>query len=418
MRVLHLSMLYPPHILGGAEKSVAMLAEAQVALGHDVAAACTTPGPFEKQSRHDVTVYRMPHETSFWAEEWPQHSKLERGWRKFAQQFNTRLRDHFGRVIDDFRPDIVHTHSMVDVSTTVWQAAAQRHLPILHTLRDYDLLCADGSMYHDGGGCGLKCKVMTFSKVGRHRLTEGVAAVGQETLDIHRRAGFFDHLPSRLQRVIWNPAVVDGAGQGYVRPSRDGAPFTFGYLGRINEEKGVGTLIDAARLLAPGNWRVIVAGKANNAIQPFVDRAAGLAVEFPGFVDPKAFFEGIDVMIAPSIWAEPLPRTILESYAMGVPAIGARSGGIPDLIGHDNPAWLFDGGNAADLALRMQHALNAGRDALPGKAEFGHVLRETQPAIVASRYLDFYRDVIGARAGSNPNANPSANGTAYAGAAH
>jgi glycosyltransferase involved in cell wall biosynthesis len=397
MRILHLSMLYPPHILGGAERSVAMLAEAQTALGHDVAAACTTPGAFMREQRNGVSVFRMPHETSFWAEEWPQHGKLERGWRKFTQQFNYRLRDHFGTVIDEFQPDIVHTHSMVDVSTTVWEAAADRNRPILHTLRDYDLLCADASMWHDGGPCGVKCKVMTFAKVGRHRLTEGVAAVGRETLEIHRRAGFFDHLPDHLQKVIWNPAVVEGAGADYQRPSRQGQPFTFGYLGRINEEKGVGTLIDAARKLAPGNWQVVIAGKANNAIEPFVERAAGLPITFPGFMDARTFFEGIDVMVAPSIWAEPLPRTILESYAMGVPSIGARSGGIPDLIGRDNADWLFTPGSADDLAERMRQAIELGRDDLPGKDAFEPVLGETQPEIVARRYLAFYDEVIAAR---------------------
>lgn len=390
-------MLYPPHILGGAERSVAMLAEAQTALGHQVAAACTTPGEFVREQRNGVSVFRMPHETAFWAEEWPQHGKLERGWRKFTQQFNYRLRDHFGQVIDEFAPDVVHTHSMVDVSTTVWEAAAERDRPIVHTLRDYDLLCADASMWHDGGPCGVKCKVMTFAKVGRHRLTEGVAAVGRETLDIHLRAGFFDHLPGHLQRVIWNPAVVEGAGDGYIRPSREGQPFTFGYLGRINEEKGVGTLIDAARRLKPGNWQIVVAGKANNTIEPFVAQAAGLPIDFPGFIDPRVFFEGLDVMVAPSIWAEPLPRTILESYAMGVTSIGARSGGIPDLIGHDNAEWLFTPGNADELAARMQHAIDLGRARLPSKSDFDHVLRETRPDIVAERYLAFYRDVLAAR---------------------
>ncbi len=397
MRILHLSMLYPPHILGGAERSVAMLAEAQVALGHQVAAACTTPHAFTQEERNGVSVFRMPHETAFWAEEWPQHGKLERGWRKFVQQFNYRLRGHFARVIETFSPDVIHTHSMVDVSTTVWEAASARNLPIVHTLRDYDLLCADASMWHDGGPCGIKCKVMTFAKHSRHRLVEGVAAVGRETLDIHLRAGFFSHLPSHMQRVIWNPAVVEGAGEGYARPSREGQPFTFGYLGRINEEKGVGTLIDAARKLAPGNWRVIVAGKANRSIEPFVARAAGLPIDFPGFMDPRGFFEDVDVMIAPSIWAEPLPRTILEACAMGVPTIGARSGGIPDLIGHDNADWLFTPGNANDLAGRMQQAMDLGRAGLPAKPDFTPVLRETRPDIVAERYLAFYRDVLAAR---------------------
>jgi len=398
MRILHLSMLYPPHIMGGAERSVAMLAEAQSRLGHDVAAACTTPGEFVLEKRNGVSVFRMPHETRFWAEEWPQHGKLERGWRKFSQQFNYRLGHHFRRVIDAFEPDIVHTHSMVDVSTTVWEAAARRGRPIVHTLRDYDLLCADASMYHDGGECGLKCRVMTFAKIGRHRLTEGVAAVGQETLDIHLRKGFFDHLPDHLRRVIWNPAVVEGVGPSYTRPSRAGEPFSFGYLGRVTQEKGVGTLIEAARALRPGDWRIVIAGKATpDDLDAFRKQAEGLPVEFVGFIEPRAFFEAIDVLVAPSIWAEPLPRTILEAYALGVPAIGARSGGIPDLIGHANADWLFDAADSGQLSDRLVRAMQAGRDALPGKADFEAVLRETSPAVVAERYLDFYRDVLDAR---------------------
>lgn len=396
MRILHLSMLYPPHILGGAERSVAMLAEAQTALGHEVAASCTTPGAFQREQRNGVSVFRMPHETSFWAEEWPKHSKLKRGWRKFIQQYNYPLQRHFAQVIDEFRPDIVHTHSMVDVSTTVWGAATARGLPIIHTLRDYDLLCADASMYHDGGPCGLKCKIMTFTKFARHKSVTGVAAVGAETLAIHLRRDFFSHLPEHLRRVIWNPAIVEGTEGDYQRPSRAGQPFTFGYFGRINQEKGVGTVIDAARRLVPGDWQVIIAGKANNSIDPFVTQAEGLPVSFPGFIEPKAFFESIDVMIAPSIWAEPLPRTILESYAVGVPVIGARSGGIPDLIGHDNDDWLYNPGDDAVLATRMTDAMTMGRDALPGKAAFRHVLDETQPATVAERYVDFYQDVIAA----------------------
>ncbi|UAK23264.1 glycosyltransferase family 4 protein [Sphingomonas nostoxanthinifaciens] len=393
MRIVHLSMLYPPHILGGAERSVAFLAETQAKLGHQVAAACTTPGAFVKEERNGVTVYRMPHETSFWAEEWPKHSKLRRGIRKFMQQFNYKLEDHFGHVLDEFKPDVVHTHSLVDVSTRVWLAAAKRGIPIVHTLRDYDLMCADASLYHDGKPCGLKCKVMTYTKHANHRNVAGVAAVGSETLRLHTSRGYFDHIPKDRQRVIWNAAAVEGSDG--TRPPRSG-PFTFGYLGRINYEKGVGTMIDAARRLPAGDWRILVAGKANDSLDPFIEQSKGLPIEFAGFMPAKDFFDAIDVLIVPSIWAEPLPRTILESYAVGVPSIGARSGGIPDLIGHDNDGWLYPPGDDAALAERMGRIMAAGRDALPSKADFVHVLKETSPEMVATRYLDFYHDVLAA----------------------
>jgi glycosyltransferase involved in cell wall biosynthesis len=88
-----------------------------------------------------------------------------------------------------------------------------------------------------------------------------------------------------------------------------------------------------------------------------------------------------------------LPRTILESYAVGVPVIGADSGGIPDLIGPDNRDWLFPPGDADALAAAMNRVITQGRDALPQRTSFDHIVNETQPAKVARRYLDLYDEV-------------------------
>jgi len=399
MRILHLSMLYPPHILGGAERSVAMLAEATVALGHQVAASCIAPRGEPPTDRNGVTVYRMPHETDFWPEEWPKHSKPARFWSKFKQQFNFKLEQHFLDVIDDFKPDLVHTHSMVDVSTLVWRAVKKRNLPLVHTLRDYDVMCANSTLFHRGERCKdlhLKCKVLTFTKHFNQKAVGAVAGVGAEILNKHLEMGYFTSTPEHLRRVIWNAAVVEGAGPGYQRPSREGKPFTFGYIGRIDIDKGVGTILDACKRLARDhkNWEVKIAGRAAGGLEQFERMAGDLPVEFVGFMPPKEFFEMIDVLIVPSIWPEPLPRTILESYAVGVPVIGSDSGGIPDLIGSSNRDWLFAPGEDNELAVKMTHVMELGRAALPGREAFEHVLVETTPNVVAERYLQFYRDLL------------------------
>lgn len=403
-RILHLSMLYPPHVMGGAEKSVALLAEAQTAAGHSVAAACITPGEWQEELRHGVQVYRMPHETDFWPEEWPEHSVLARGVRRFKQQFNHRIETHFLRAIDQFRPDLVHTHSLLDVSTRVWLAAAARGLPVVHTLRDFDLACGNAAMFKDGKRCErrhLKCRAFTFMKSVHHRAVDAVVGVGKGILDSHIAMGYFEHVPPALRRVIWNPAVVDGVAPDHRRPSREGEPLTFGYLGRINVEKGVGTLLDAGRALPPQGWRLLVAGKEANEGESLRPRAEGLPVEFLGFVHPRELFDRIDVLVVPSIWSEPLPRTILEAYAMGVPVIGADSGGIPDLIGPGNADWLFPPGDATALAARMQRVMAAGRGALPGAADFAGVVAETTPAKVVQRYDDLYAAVLRHRAATS-----------------
>lgn len=397
MKILHLSMLYPPHVIGGAEKSVCLLSEAQVRAGYQVAAACTTPGVAVKEVINGVTVYRMPHETDFWAEEWPQHNKLERAIRRFKMNFNFKLQDHFKKVIDDFKPDLVHTHSLTDVSTRVWLAAKEMNVPIVHTLRDYDLLCANAAMFNDGRKCEkqhLKCKFFTSEKVKHHFNIDAVAAVGQETLDTHLRLGLFNHIAPDRRKVVWNPAIVEGIDANYEKPTLNGE-IIFGYLGRINVEKGMGTLIDATRHLAgKKKFKVLVAGKAPSTDDPLLQEAKNLPIEFLGFVKPKDFFEKIDVLVVPSIWAEPLPRTILESYATGTPALGSRSGGIPDLIGFDNEKWLFNPGDDRDLASKMESIIDVGREKLPSKNSFQHVLSRTQPEDVVRNYEELYKTIL------------------------
>jgi glycosyltransferase involved in cell wall biosynthesis len=396
-RVLHLSMLYPPHIMGGAERSVALLAEAQAAAGHSVAASCITPQGPCREERAGVRVYRMPHSQDFWPEEWPQHSTLARGVRRFKQQFNYRLERQFLDVIDDFGPDIVHTHSLLDVSTRVWLAARARRIPVVHTLRDYDLACGNAAMFKDGARCArrhLKCRVFTFMKAFHQRAVNAVVGVGAGILATHLRMGYFAKVPERLRRVIWNPAVVEGIGSDYRKPSLDGKPLTFGYLGRINIEKGVGTLLHACRELPGSEWKLLIAGKEAAGADNMRALAAGMPVEFLGFVAPRTLLEQIDILVVPSLWAEPLPRSILEAYAAGVPVVGADSGGIPDLIGRDNSDWLFSPGDSAELAALLRALIQRGRRSLPGPAHFRRVLEQTSPGGVTQRYEALYREVL------------------------
>lgn len=387
-RVLHLSSLYPPHIVGGAERSVSMLAEAQVAAGWDVAAACLTPGDAAEEVRNGVQVFRMPHGNDFWLENWASHSQREREWAKFKQQVGFAIERRFGDVIDRFRPDIINTHSLVDISTRVWRAARKRRIPVVHTLRDFDLLCAASSMYRESGPCAhrhLKCRVLTFGKQFDQRLVSAVTAVGEEVLARHLHYGFFDHVPAALRRVIWNTATVEGVTRDYVKPTLSG-PVTFGYLGRISPEKGVDTLLEAARLLPDANWRLLIAGAALGSLARYEELARGLPVEFIGFQPPKALFDRIDVLVAPSLWAEPLGRTVLEAYQAHVPVIGARSGGIGEIIADD--AWLVPPGDVSALADRMMRVLAAGRPSSP--AGRPRVVARTTPEAVATGFADLY----------------------------
>ncbi|WP_375462537.1 glycosyltransferase family 4 protein [uncultured Methylobacterium sp.] len=402
MRILHLSSLYPPHIVGGAERSVEHLAEELAGLGHTVAAACIERQAEPKTVRNGVTVYRMAHHNDFWLEDWAQHGRLARNTFKLKQQWNFAVAAEFGRVLDDFQPDIVNTHSLLDISTLVWRAAAKRGIPIVHTICEYDLICGNAAMFKHGKPCThwhLGCKVVNASKQLTNRWVDAVASVGTEILKTHVDHGLFRHLAPERRRVIYYSCTVpDGDPAARRGVDRTGRPMTFGFLGRINVEKGVGTLIDALHRIGPGDWRCLIAGQAmDDSIERFRARAAGLPIEFVGWVQPKDFLTEIDVLVVPSFWAEPSPRTVYEAYAMGVPVIGADSGGIPELIGEHNADWLFSAGDDADLADRIRAVVARGRADLPDERAFQHVLRESTSARVAEKYLALYAELVDER---------------------
>ena len=204
------------------------------------------------------------------------------------------------------------------------------------------------------------------------------------------------HLPPDRRRVIFYSCTVPGGDPVERRQvDRTGRPLTFGYLGRINIEKGVGTMIDAFRRIGPNGWRCLVAGRAlDDSIERFKQQSEGLPIEFIGFADPKTFLTDIDVLIVPSFWAEPSPRTIYEAYMMGVPCIGARSGGIPELIGEHNHDWLFEPGNDTDLSKKIGRVIDAGRSTLPDESSFKHVIDEFTATRVAEKYLALYQELV------------------------
>lgn len=392
-RVLHLSMLYPPHVIGGAELSLKALAEEQSRQGYAVTVVCSTPSVVQEETLAGVRVVRLPHSTAFWAEEWERHTKVERFLRKLAMPFNARFEQAFAEQLEIFRPDVVHTHSMVDVSTGCWRVAARLGYPVVHTLRDYDLVCSDGSMYHSGETCGPKCRIVSVAKKSHQRHVSAVTGISKDILSRHLKLGCFSHISPDMRRVIWNSAHLSPAEES----AFDGSPgrsFTFGYLGRLTEDKGIEDLLVAARLCKNRNWRLSIAGRETDYSKRLSRIFQDVPAEFVGFVEPSAFLRTVDVLIVPSRWAEPFGRIVIEAYSMGVPVIGSRAGGIPDLIAGNSDDWLFPAGDVAALAVLMCRHASAGRERLPDRRTFADILARTEPAVIAGQYGRLYTSVL------------------------
>ncbi len=141
------------------------------------------------------------------------------------------------------------------------------------------------------------------------------------------------------------------------------------YVGRLDQEKGLETLIKAfALILKSGtSTRLLIAGKSvtqgeeykKSLEQLVTDLGVEKYVNFLGYVaDTASIYQVSDVTVLPSEWSEPFGRTIIESMACGTPVVASLTGGIPEILTGEFESGLFEPKNERDLAERLDRTIN------------------------------------------------------------
>ena len=133
-------------------------------------------------------------------------------------------------------------------------------------------------------------------------------------------------------------------------------PFLF--LGRLTVAKGVRVLLRAWEIVrakageaAP---KLVIGGEGE--LEKEVRAAAGASggtIEYLGNVSGEAktkLIASSRAMIVPSIWWDPYPTVVYEAYDQACPVLAARSGGLPESVGHERTGLLHEAGDAEALA--------------------------------------------------------------------
>jgi glycosyltransferase involved in cell wall biosynthesis len=286
------------------------------------------------------------------------------------------------------------------------------------TLHDYKLACPTYQFLDHGKICEA-CLGGHFFHAATHRCKDGSAAMSLLAA-VESYAHGITHAYSPVNLFIApSQFLADKMREARVFPDRmrllnhfiDSGPIAvkddpgtgFVFVGRLSEEKGVDVLIKAAVQLPGVNVEVLGDGPARAALERLADQVAPGRIHFRGRVGKDSVHTAMRsalAVVVPSRWYENQPMTILEAFACGVPVIGSRLGGIPELVtdgvnGHtvaaDDPAALAASMRA--LASQPADTLDLGRSA--------RRLVETRfaPATHVRGILDIYAEA-GATEGS------------------
>ena len=399
-RPVHVALvntLYHPDELGGAERSVRVLAQALQQQGQQV--TVVRAGPDDRDYAVDgVTVLQRRTRNLYWFFDGQRHPAASRLAWHAVDAFNPMQVDGLAQLFQQRQVDVVHTHNLLGLSVATWAAATRVRIPIVHTTRDYYLMCQRSTMRKRAGACQRSCTRCRWFTWSRRRLSASVApvvGVSDSILATHVGAGYF---PNAARQVIYNAVghmpAADHEGNGAVQAVTPGVQRVVGYLGRLEEPKGIELLIDAWCLAARPGWTLKIAGRGEPAYEAHQRQLAGdLPIEFLGTVRADEFLRGVDLLVVPSVWEEPMGRVVVESYLAGKPVIVTDRGGLPELVDEGLTGWTV-AAEVPQLAARLGAVLAQPAQLAAMAPAIAHKALQFNAPHMASQYLAAYRQAL------------------------
>ncbi len=275
-------------------------------------------------------------------------------------------------VLEIEKPDLVHIHLFWGGITPSVIRVIHRHgIPVVHTVHDYRMVCPAYTFRNGKGEVCEKCIGGHFMECFRNRCSKGNAAYSfMMALEMKYRNRKW-HPASELDGLIYvsefarlkheeadplfrgcNSMVLyncTNLSERYPVPAADEGYYL--YYGRLSYEKGVKTLLEAVSGLPGIRMKVVGTGPLEESLKNACPSSAD--IEFLGYRSGSELFELVRrarFVVVPSEWYENNPMTVVEAYSLGVPVIGSRIGGIPEIVQEGKTGFLFESGNASSLA--------------------------------------------------------------------
>ena len=343
LSVAFLSHLASPESPTGAEHSLALLAGGLARRGHRVLVVALGPWALEKQLRDAGAEVRILPSRALWLTGWDPVSipTAAAKWIRFAMP--TTGERALAELLGSWGADVVHVNCLPHVHGA--RAAPRAGIPLVWHLREILPPGARRRWFARRLDAFAREIVAVSEAVAgwvrkeelEDRLTvvhNGVAPSGETPLD-----------PAEARKALGIP--VDGC--------------VAGLFGQILPHKGVLEFVRAGRLAlaSTSDMRFVVAGAGSPEFLESVrgEIAAGEGVDRFHLLPPRAstteLLAASDLACLCTTTPDPLPRTVLEAMAAGLPVAAFRSGGTPEMVLDGESGLLVDVGDVAGLAGAM-----------------------------------------------------------------
>ena len=284
--------------------------------------------------------------------------------------YSQEARKQIRKVLDDFKPDVCHINNFnyqLTPSIILEIKKWNKNCRIIFTAHDYQLVCPNHMCNNPNTHQNCeKCLGGHFINCTKGKCIHGSKAksvIGTMEAMLWNGNGVYKNFdkiiccseflkkkmdtdPVFAEKTVTIHNFIDKVEQKVVEKK----DYVL-YFGRFSEEKGIGTLIQAAKELP--DVQFIFAGTG-----PLESEINGVAnIKNVGFQKGAALEKLIreaKFSVYPSEWYENCPFSVMESQMYGTSVLGADIGGIPELIRVGQTGELFESGNKEELKSKIR----------------------------------------------------------------
>jgi glycosyltransferase involved in cell wall biosynthesis len=280
--------------------------------------------------------------------------------------------------MEGFRPDVVHIHNFFPtLSPSIHYAASSAGVPVVQTLHNYRLLCPASTLLRDGKPCeDCACRRLPWPAVHHkcYRGSTSASAAVAAMLAFHRQIGTWHRTVSRfitLTEFARNKFAESGIPRHKiaVKPNflahdpgigSGGGGYAL-FVGRLTPEKGIGTLLEAWKLMPPGmKLRIVGDGPLRGHLSELT--RTNPDIEWMQRQTRETIYRLMKeaaILVIPSIWYEGFPMVVAEALATALPVLASRIGALAEVIEDGITGQLFAPGNPEHLAQMARNLLES-----------------------------------------------------------
>ncbi len=271
-------------------------------------------------------------------------------------------------LIEEEKIDIVHLNNIHhQISPSILHTFKNFNLPLVMSLRDYKMVCPTYSLLAKGTLCDRCRGGKYYWCFLNHCSKDSYLKSALNTLEMylhHKILHIYELVDTFISPSLFLKKKIREMGfKGEVihlpnfvkltdfQPSYDYKKRPIIYFGRLSREKGLFTLLKGVEGLHL-KLRIIGDGPLRKELERKVKGDKSNKVFFAGHKQSEELRKEIResmFVVLPSECYENSPRTVIEAFALGKPVIGARTGGIPELVRDGETGLTFEAGNTGDL---------------------------------------------------------------------